>query len=77
MILGQPVEVQESNATSAPCTAAIIGGTIGGVVGGLMGGIAIGAVPMVIMYKTICAPNKDTCRKRKQNKGKRTPATKQ
>ena len=68
---------QECNAISAPSTASNIGGTIGGVIGGLFGGIAIGAVTMVIMYKIICAPNKDTCRKRKQNKGKRTPATKQ
>ena len=70
---------QECNAITAPCicTGSNIGGTIGGVIGVLMGGIAIGAVTMVIMYKTICAPNKDTCRKKKQNKGKRTPATKQ
>ena len=77
MILGQPVAVQKCNTTSAPYTASNIGGTIGGVVGGLVGGITIGAVTMVIMYKTICAPNKDTCRKRKQYKGKRTPTTKQ
>ena len=77
MILSQPAEVQKCNATSAPCTASNIGGTIGGAVGGLVGGIAIGVVTMVIMYKIICAPNKDTCRKRKQNKGKRTSATKQ
>ena len=77
LILSQSVKVQKCNTTSAPYTVSNIGGTIGGVVGGLVGGITIGVVTMVIMYKIICAPNKDTCRKRKENKGKTTPATKQ
>ena len=78
MILGRPIRVQESNATSATYAAANIGGTIGGVIGGLVGGIAIGVVTMVIINKSICAPNKENCRKRKETEGKgRTSTIKQ